>query len=272
MCWPCRVEIRARWQMRPRRPEVAKKLLTRRWILTTVVVLAGMALCIRLGIWQLDRLAWRREFNQRVEAQILATPLDLNQKLDPAGLYDMEYRSVQVVGTYDSSQEVLLRNQIFDNHLGFHVFTPLKIAGSDVAILVERGWIPVEEASLPGREKFNEPGQVTVKGRLRRPLNQPEVIGGATNPTLAPGQSRSDAWSYISIDQIQPQISLKLVPVYLQQAPDPAWTRMPYRELKLPEISEGPHMGYALQWFSFATLLGAGYPFFVRKQLRSLKA
>jgi len=251
---------------------VAKQLLTRRWVLTTIVVLAGVALCIRLGIWQFDRLAWRREFNQRVESQIQAAPLDLNQQFDVAGLFNMEYRSVQVVGTYDFSQEVLLRNQIYDNHLGVHVFTPLKIAGSDVAILVERGWIPVEEAGLPAREKFNEPGQVTVNGRLRRPLDQPEVVGGATNPTLAPGQSRIDGWSYINIDQIQTQISLKLAPMYLQQSPDPAWTQMPYRELKLPEISEGPHMGYALQWFTFATILGGGYPFFVRKQLRSAKS
>ncbi len=248
---------------------MGKRLLTWRWIFTTLLVVAGVALCIRLGFWQLDRLAWRKAFNQRVEAQIQAAPLDLNQNLDPAGLFDMEYRSVLVVGRYDFSQEVLLRNQIYDNRLGYHVFTPLLIDGSDQAILVERGWIPFEEADLPTRNKFAEPGRVTVIGRLRRPLEQPEVVGGATNPTLAPGQSRIDAWSYISINQIQPQTSLKLVSVYLQQAPDPSLPPLPQRELNLPELSEGSHLGYAFQWFTFATLLGVGYPFFVRKQLRS---
>ncbi len=46
---------------------------------------------------------------------------------------------------------------------------------------------------------------------------------------------------------------------------------MPYREVKLPDITEGPHMGYALQWFAFAAILGGGYPFFVRHQLKQNK-
>lgn len=246
-----------------------QKLLTRRWILTTLLVIAGVAICIRLGIWQLDRLAWRREFNQRAEAQITAPVLNFNQNLVPDQLYEMEYRSVSVTGSYDFSQEILLRNQVYDSRLGYHVFTPLKIDGSELAILVERGWIPFDEASPGARGKFYEPGQVTVKGILRRSLDQPDVVGGSPNPTLAPGETHIDAWSYINLDQIQQQTSLKLAAVYLQQSPDPAWTKMPYREVKIPEISEGPHMGYALQWFSFATILGLGYPFFIKKQLRT---
>lgn len=249
-----------------------KAMLTPRWVITTLLVLAGVALCVRLGFWQLDRLAWRQAFNQRVEAQLQAPPLDLNQKLDPAGLFEMEYRTARVVGRYDFSQEVLLRNQVSENRLGYHVFTPLRIEGSDLAILVERGWIPFDEANLPVREKFNEPGLVTVVGMLRRPLEQPEVVGGAVNPTLAPGQTRSDAWSYISINQLQPQISLKLALVYLQQAPAANLPALPLRELKQPEISEGSHFGYAMQWFIFATILGAGYPFYVRNQLRSTRS
>jgi surfeit locus 1 family protein len=258
--------------MKARERKMARRLLTRRWIFTSLLVVAGVALCIRLGIWQLDRLAWRQAFNQRVQAQMKAPPLDLSQAPHPDGWVDLEYRTIQATGTYDFSQEVLLRNQIFDNHLGYHVFTPLKIAGSDLSILVERGWIPVEEAGLPAREKFYEPGVVTVRGRLRRSLDAPEVIGGATNPTLAPGQSRIEAWSFINIPQIQQQTALKLAPVYVQQQPDPAWTKMPYRELNTPDLSEGPHLGYALQWFAFATILGVGYPFFVRKQLGSAKS
>jgi surfeit locus 1 family protein len=246
--------------------DVMRRLLTPRWILTTLFVLVGVGTCIRLGIWQLARLEERRGFNQRVEAQLTAPVLDLNQPLPQDQFYEMEYRSVKVIGEYDFSQEVLLRNQVYDNRLGFRVFTPLKITGQDPAILIERGWIPYEEAGLPAREKFYEPGQVTVRGMLRRPLDQ-ITFGGVPNPTLAPGETRIDAWSYISIKQIQPQISLKLLPVYVQQAPDPTWTRLPQRELIQPEITEGSHLGYAIQWFTFATILGLGYPFFLKKQL-----
>lgn len=250
-----------------RRPNLAKQLLTRRWILTTLLVIAGVAVCIQLGIWQLDRLEQRRIFNARVESQINGSALDLNQDSNTSGLFDMEYRSASVTGMYDFSQEVILRNQVFNGQLGYRVFTPLKIDGRNQAILVERGWIPFNEADPATRQKFVEPGQVTVKGRLRRPLEQPEM-GGVPNPTLAPGEAHIDAWNYINLNQIQQQTNLTLLPVYLQQAPDPAWSRLPYREVKLPDITEGSHMGYALQWFAFAAILGAGYPFFVRHQLK----
>jgi surfeit locus 1 family protein len=241
--------------------------LTRRWILTTLLVIGGVALCVRLGFWQLDRLAWRRAFNTRVEAQINAPQLDLNRQTPSSdALSQMEYRSVTVTGTYDFSQEIILRNQVYDNQLGYHVFTPLRVAGSDLTILVERGWLPADQSSLPARTRFEEAGQVSVSGVLRQGLNQPDY-GGAVNPTLSPGETHLDAWNYINLDQIQAQTSLKLVPVYLQQAPDPAWTKLPYRQVNLPEITEGPHEGYAIQWFSFATLLGGGYPFFVRRML-----
>ena len=245
---------------------MTNRLLTRRWFLTTILVIGGVALCIRLGVWQLDRLAQRRIFNTRVEAQINAAVLDLNQANPSSGLFEMEYRSVSVTGMYDFNQEVILRNQVFDGQLGYNVFTPMRIDGGDQAILVERGWIPFTEADPATRKKFAEPGRVTVKGRLRRSLDQPE-LGGVPNPTLAAGETHIDAWNYINLNQIQQQTELALQPVYIQQAPDPAWTRLPYRDLNLPDITEGPHMGYALQWFAFATILGAGYPFFVRHQL-----
>ena len=230
-------------------------------------MIAGVLVCIRLGIWQLDRLAGRQSFNARVEAQLDAPVLDLNQSLPSADqLYNMEYRTITVVGTYDPSQEIVLRNQAHDSQLGDQVLTPLKINGSDTMLLVERGWIPYEDASLPGRAKYAEPGQVTVKGILRRQVDQPN-LGGVPNPTLAPGETHLDAWNYINLDQIQQQNGIKLLPVYVQQAPDPAWTQLPYRQQDLPEISDGPHLGYAIQWFIFATILGAGYPFFLKKQL-----
>ena len=86
-----------------------------RWILTTLLAIAGVAVLARLGIWQLDRLAERRIFNERVLSQLHASPLDLNQAENQAAdLYNMEYRSVSVSGEYDFSQEVLLRNQALD--------------------------------------------------------------------------------------------------------------------------------------------------------------
>lgn len=242
------------------------KLLTMRWILTTLLVIAGVGVLIRLGIWQLDRLAWRKSFNERASTQMAAPLLDLNREIPTDDLYDMEYRSVQVSGVYDFSQEVLLRNQVWEGRLGYRVLTPLLVEGKPQAVLVDRGWIPFDEAAYPERLKFEEPGRVTLVGMIRRPQEKAE-IGGVPDPTLAPGENRLEAWNVVNVMRIGQQSGLDLLPVWIQQAPDPRWVGMPYRALPEIEITEGPHMGYALQWFTFAAILGLGYPVFLRRQL-----
>lgn len=245
-----------------------KKLLTLRWILTTLLAIAAVGVLIRLGIWQLDRLEWRRAFNARVTSQLNAPLVDLNADMPVGQLFDMEYRSVTVRGEYDFTQEVLLRNQVWGERLGFHVLTPLRIAGSSEAVLVDRGWIPFDQASQELRAQFVEPGAVQVSGMIRRGQDKPD-FGGVPDPTLQPGETRLDAWNIINLKRIQQQTDLTLLPVYIQQAPDPAWTDLPYRSLPEIEISEGSHFSYAIQWFTFAVILAVGYPFFVRRQLRS---
>jgi surfeit locus 1 family protein len=242
-------------------------MFSRRWFLATVLVLAGVALCVRLGIWQLDRLDKRQAFNARVQAQMSQPPLDLSSQTLNEDLYNMEYRPVKVRGTYDFSQEFAIINQSYGNEWGVHLITPLQILGSDQAILVDRGWIPHLDYQSGDWLKFAEAGIVEVQGVLRRPQIKAE-IGGRTDPTPAPGEARRAAWNFVNIEQIGKQVSLPLLGAYIQQAPDPAWTSLPYRTQPEIEITEGPHLGYALQWFSFALLLGIGYPFFIRRQER----
>lgn len=244
---------------------ILRRMVSRRWLLATVLVLAGVALCVRLGIWQLDRLEQRRAFNARVQAQMDKPPLSLSSSTLEDDLYNMEYRPVTVIGTYDFNQEIAIINQSYGNEWGVHLLTPLIISGTDQAILVDRGWIPHQDYLSGDWSKFTEPGKVVVEGVLRRPQSKAE-IGGRIDPTPAPGEARRTAWNFVNIEQIGKQISHPLLGAYIQQAPNPAWTGLPYRTQPEVEITEGPHMGYALQWFSFATLLGVGYPFFIRRQ------
>src|SRR5215217_2504887 len=124
---------------------VFRRMLNRKWLLTTILVIAAAAVMVRLGIWQLDRLAQRRAFNARVLAQIDQPVLDLSGEALGADLANMEYRKVKVTGEYDFSQEVALRNQAMNGQWGVHLITPLRIAGTDQAVLVDRGWIPGED-------------------------------------------------------------------------------------------------------------------------------
>jgi len=247
---------------------MTRKLLTLRWILTTLLVLAAVIVMIRLGFWQLERLEWRRELNQRILSQLNSPPLVLNQNLPVSELFDMEYRTVQVSGEYDFEHEFLWRNQVWDNQPGYHLLTPMRIEGTDWFVYVDRGWIPLGEADAKSRLQYRQSGQVSLMGMIRRPLPKP-AIGGVADPPPNPNQPVPQAWNWIDLERWRTETGLNLLPVWIQQAPQGSALNPPYPSLPEIEITEGPHFGYALQWFAFAAILAVGYPFFVRKQLKT---
>lgn len=254
----------------PSRP-VILLMFSRRWLLATVLVVIGVFINIRLGIWQLDRLEQRRAFNSRVLAQIDQPVLELTGDILDQELASMEYREVIVSGTYDLEKEVALRNQAFGSRPGVHLLTPLQISGSEKVVLVNRGWVPIENGNYESWASYPEPGLVTVKGMIRASQNRPDY-GGRSDPIPAPGESPLKAWYFTNIDGISRQVPYLLLPVYIQQAGDPSWAGLPYRTQPELDLSEGPHQSYALQWFTFAAILGIGYPFFIRRQERRRQA
>lgn len=239
-----------------------KKMFQRKWILATLLVLAGTALCIRLGIWQLDRLAQRRAFNHQVTSMRAMPELDLNRQL-PADIAQMEWRPVKVEGEYDFANQVALRNQYNGSQYGYHLITPLLFGGK--AVLVDRGWIPAEGNSAPADwRKYDENGIVNVKGQMRLGQSKPR-FGGVADKLPADG-SKLELWNNADIADIAEQLPYPVLPVYIQPNPDPNDTSPPIPYQPEVELTEGPHFGYALQWFTFATILFVGYPFFLRKQ------
>ena len=242
---------------------------SRRWLLATALVLLAAAVMVRLGIWQLDRLEQRRAFNARVSEQQEAQPLVLDADTIHLDLYSMEYRQVSVSGEYLPEDEIVLRNQVwnteFGGQLGVKLFTPLLIEGTDEAILVERGWIPEENAGGEQRAIYRENGLIALQGQLRRPETDFQ-LGFHPDPTMSPGERRLDAWNNLDLERLASQMDTTLLPVYLQHFPEGVQTNPPYATIPELELSEGPHLGYAIQWFSFAAILLLGYPFYVRKQ------
>lgn len=240
------------------------RIFSLKWLLTTILVIAAVAVMIRLGFWQLDRLDQRREFNARVLAQVNQPTLDLQSAPPGDDLTQMEYRKVRVIGTYDFSQEVALRNQALNGQWGVHLITPLRIKGSDRTVLVDRGWIPGDDFNAGDWAKFAEQGEVMVEGIIRNSKSRPD-FGRRSDPTPSPGQDRLTAWNFVNVAAINQQIPYSLLPIYIQQAPHPAWGGMPIRTQPKIELTEGSHLGYAFQWFAMAAILGFGYPFFLRR-------
>ena len=98
----------------------------------------------------------------------------------------MEYRTVIVTGRYDFDHQVALRNQDYHMLLGAHLLTPLKIDGGDLAVVVDRGWIPQDSFLSGNWERFNEPGTVQISGVIRLSESEPQ-IGSVRDPVPARG-------------------------------------------------------------------------------------
>jgi surfeit locus 1 family protein len=232
-----------------------------KWALSTLLVFLGAAVCIRLGIWQLDRLEQRRAFNLQVETMRAATPLDLNLST-PDDIDLMEWRAVTVTGEYDFENQVAMRNQYNQGVYGFHLITPLLYNGG--VVLVNRGWIPAESDSAPQDWRvYDETGAVTVTGQIRLGQGKPR-FGGVADALPMDG-TRLEIWNNLEVEKMSAQFSYPILEVFIQPAageyPAPP---IPYQPII--ELTEGSHFGYALQWFTFAAILFFGYPFYLRKQ------
>jgi surfeit locus 1 family protein len=243
-------------------------MVQRKWLLATLLVLAGTVLCIRLGIWQLDRLEQRRAFNAQYESARAQPLLNLNQGL-PADIVEMEWRPVAATGEYDFANQVAIRNQYYGSQYGYHLLTPILLHGGE-AVLVDRGWIPAEGNAVPEDwRKYDEPGAIHVTGQVRLGRAKSTLLG-VSDPLPEDG-TKLEVWNNADLTRIAAQMPYPILPIYIQPDVDPADTEPPIPFQPEVELTEGPHFGYALQWFTFAAILFIGYPFFLRKQESSTK-
>lgn len=238
-------------------------MLRPRWIVSHVIVLALVALAINLGLWQLRRLHDKQDRNAEIVARTHLPPASWDEltKLTPQ---ESQYRRVSFTGHFDVDDEVAVKNRTFNGAPGRQIVTPLVVSGQKRVILVLRGWAPLSvggidapfEAVSPGR------GQVTVSGWVL-PTEPPPSIG-RKNAELEHSEV-----SRISIDSIARLRSLSLMPVYIQmerQQPLAPTSRL--SPVPLPELDEGPHFSYAVQWGIFSLIALIGYPLILRKVAR----
>ncbi len=244
---------------------IAKTLVSRKWLLSSLVVLLGMSFLARLGIWQLDRLEQRRTQNSAFQKALDAPPFELNEDTLPEDFESLKDHDVIIKGEYDFSQQIILKLQNWGGSTGVHLVTPLLLEGDDIAVLVDQGWVPESESYSENWSKFNTLGLVTINGYIS--LSQ-------TLPRTAANEDQSDGfqkeWYRIDIQKIQAQLPYRLLPVYVSEAPaDGGDAEPPFRSEREIDLSEGPHLGYAIQWFIFSATLGIFYIVYVNKHVTS---
>ena len=192
--------------------------------------------------------------------------LNPDQSVDEARA-TAEWRIVEASGTYDAGAEVLIRNRSLDGAPGYHVVTPLVMADG-TAVLVNRGWIPLGPAAGVAPD-VPEPmtGEVTVVGRVRGSQER-----GALGPTDA-DDGTLEQLARVDVARIAQQVPYPLLPAYVElESQDPAAPQPLPRLIPTPELDEGPHLAYAVQWFIFATLAVGGWFLLVRRERQSVRA
>ncbi|MGH8948477.1 MAG: SURF1 family cytochrome oxidase biogenesis protein [Acidimicrobiia bacterium] len=237
-------------------------MLAPRWLVAHVVVVALAILFINLGFWQLRRLEERRLENTVGESRFEAEPDDLALLLDASGEEQdtLEFRRATATGEFQPDDEVLVRSQVHQGVAGFHVITPL-LGEDGNAVLVNRGWVPLDVDQVPATAAPPPDGTVTVTGWVR-----PTQTRGALGPS-DPDEGRLVTMSRVDVNRIQQQVPYQLYPVYLSLLDDldgdlPIVAQSPSFD------DEGSHLAYAIQWFSFALIGLVGYFLLMRRTAR----
>lgn len=239
-------------------------LLTRRWILFALGVVVLALACYRLGVWQFHRLAERKAENAVTIHNLSADTVPVSRLLAPGKPVPAgeQWRRVTATGQYDAGRTVVLRYQTRNGQSGVDLVTPLRTS-SGAALLVDRGWVPSNNVGAsPAKLPPPPSGQVRVVGWV-----QPNAEGSATVVT-----HRSTR--LISSTRIAKTVPYPLYRGYVQalsESPKPA--HPPLRPER-PDLSNGPHFFYGLQWWFFSALAVFGFCYLVwdeRKRLRGEK-
>lgn len=246
-----------------------RDLLRPKALLSHLLVLTVAVTCVVLGQWQLDQLADIRERNERSAARLSEPAIDLAALADPASTATLdeaalEYRRVEVTGTYRPDEEVLQRNHSYQNQTGFHVLTPLELTDGGV-VLVRRGWVPSALSEPPVAEATPEPGEVTVEGVLERPVGQPGF--GPTDAT----EGRLRRVFHADTTRLDRQVGGSLFPMVLRIDAEPQ-SASGLDDLPVPPgpptLDERNHLSYALQWHAFALIALVTYAAWLRTRAK----
>ncbi|MFQ5433658.1 MAG: SURF1 family protein [Anaerolineae bacterium] len=239
---------------------VLRTMGSREWLLPTIVVIVGMGVLARLGVWQLDRLDQRRAANAALQAALDAPPISLNEAELPGDVSVLKDRFVMAQGVYDLSAQVIVKLQNFQGRPGAYLLTPLVLDGGNTAVLVNRGWIP--ESEKENLAQFDETGSVLVEGivGLTQTLHNQLTSQSTNQPT--------NEFFRVDIALIQQQMPYPLLPIYvIESPPESDDTDLPFQLTREIDLSEGPHLGYAIQWFMFSLMLAVVYGIMVNKKV-----
>jgi surfeit locus 1 family protein len=213
------------------------------------------AVFVRLGFWQLSRLGERRARNALVAARLESAPVDFAAL--PKDSAQARFRRVRLSGVPDYEHELVYAARTHKGSPGVNLLTPLRMPGSDTAVLLNRGWVYSGDGATIDALKWRD-RDTTFVGYVEE---LPSIAGSSY-------ANRPGVIARLSHGVVAQALPYPVAPVYVIVLSDSAVAADRIARLSAPPLDEGPHFSYALQWFAFATvaLVGAGV---VVKQSRS---
>jgi surfeit locus 1 family protein len=217
-----------------------------------VMTLAGLAILFGLGTWQLERKAWKEGLIAAIEARTKAEPVNLADAAGRLGASgDVEYTRVKARGRFLNDKERYFYAPDAELGPGYHVYTPLEIAGDGAVLFVNRGFVP-EALKDPATRKAGQPdGETDVTGLLRMPGPK-----GFFTPDNEPAHN---LWYWRDLDGLLRSAfgdgGRAALPFFLEaEAPAPGgWPKGGATLIELPNR----HLEYAITWFGLAFALAA---------------
>ena len=229
-------------------------------VVPAIFTLVIGAFLVGLGIWQLERLAWKDAIVARIEGRTKAAP----QPLPPPGTWDAlkpddyEYRRVTLAGRFENAKEAYILRASADGPV-YHVLTPLALASGGGTVLVDRGSVSAERRDPATRAAGQPSGTVTVVGLMR----PPEARNPFT-PADEPGKDRfytrdpAEIATHFELNDAAPFV------VDADATPNPGgWPKGGDTVVEVPNN----HFSYALTWFGLALGLFTVFVSYVWKRL-----
>ncbi len=225
-----------------------------------VVVIALAWLAWRLGEWQFDRLADRKERNAIIERNEALPPAPVTEVLavgDEVGA-DEQWRVVEATGTYDVDDTVVVRYRSRDGASGVDLVVPL-VLDDGTSLLVDRGWVAADADSTPDELPQPPAGEVTITAWVRQ-----DGTGGST--TVTDHSTRA-----ISSERIGEALDRPVLGGFADLRSESPEPETPLRQAELPELDNGPHFFYGLQWWFFGLLAVFGFFYLVYDEWRGVR-
>ena len=229
--------------------------MSRRSIVFCAFAVLAAALFVRLGFWQLARLHAKVQRNAVIAAQQRTASVQFaSLPSDTAGAH---YRRATVTGAYDYDRELVVANRTRQGSPGVDLLTPLHVAGTDTVVLVNRGWVYSPDGTSVDRARWREQDSASVTGYVEQFV-----------PDAPASRLRDDRIvRRLSRREVAARIPFPFAPYYLVATGDTAIDRPVRREM--PALDAGPHRGYAIQWFAFATIAIVGALAVIRRERRA---